>query len=314
MEDDTYGDVTDMGGDSDINSDPDDSPPDFHDMDDEADDLHVDPAQEAARADVVFHMDELLQENANRPDPVIQMRQMPRGGAAADDYVINVDQGDPQQVQQMAQLNGQMAALRQQVQAIQEGLAAPGILNKFATVFVNAVGFASSVATLYFALKSVAFGDDGSAVSAPGQPSIQDGPNADCAGTVGAQDPLPPANSPTAQALYQTWLKESDTAFWENAATFVDLNKPRCYQEQVMFMQYTVDIANGAMKTTPGNWATPADKLKLVASLTDTIHGPGLSSALRSLPTLSNASQPVPRAVAAELMSLALTQWWAKYG
>ncbi len=102
-----------------------------------------------------------------------------------------------------------------------------------------------------------------------------------------------------------------EAAFWENLAVYVTLNKPRPYNEQLIFMRQTEDIAR-RMMTGKFRWAMAKDKVALVDELAAVLAGQGLAAMYRRLPQLTYQDKPLPRAVAANLASYAITQWWAE--
>jgi hypothetical protein len=125
------------------------------------------------------------------------------------------------------------------------------------------------------------------------------------------------AQTPPVPAMTEFWLRsfapDPEGAFWDSIAAFVEADKPRSFPEQLMFMQYTLLLANA--RPTQFRWDSPMGKLRVAEQLASTIAGPGLSHAYRMLPTIRHGekAQALPRAVSAELMSRALVSWWNNY-
>jgi hypothetical protein len=102
-----------------------------------------------------------------------------------------------------------------------------------------------------------------------------------------------------------------EAAFWENVAVYVTNNQPRPYDEQLMFMQFTEDLAL-IMMSQEFRWATARDKVALIYDLAALIAREGLAMMYRRLPELTYRDKPLPRAIAASLASHAIIKWWAE--
>lgn len=122
-----------------------------------------------------------------------------------------------------------------------------------------------------------------------------------------------PVNSQEAKQLADTWANLSDNDYWERYATYVDLNKPRTYQEQLLFMQFTTDLGSLLMRKT-WQWTSEQEKMEQVTLFSNRISDNGLANAYRSVKDTMSNGTPLPRAVAADLLSLALTDWWVNHG
>lgn len=112
-----------------------------------------------------------------------------------------------------------------------------------------------------------------------------------------------------ASAFVQNWRNVSDSDYWDNLATFVDRNHPRAFHEQLLFMQFTEDLARHRM-TREFVWKQASDKLQMVLRLTDNVQSKGLASTYRLLKDLTYQGETLPRAISANLMSHALIVWW----
>jgi hypothetical protein len=218
--------------------------------------------------------------------------QMPRDGVTINDNAtVNFIGSDPIQREELRLLREQVDQLRQQVRAIQDGPAMVRIQTRYIAVACAALGVAiNAAAAVIYAIKTYVAGHDTRRLAAMAN---VDSDNAD------------------SSALAKAWLKNSETEFWENLASFIDKFKPRSFQEQLIFTQITLDVAN-AMPAAKWTWRTPGDKRAAIEALVETINRKGLAAAYRSLPALiyPPENRPYTRAIAAELMSLALTQWF----
>lgn len=196
----------------------------------------------------------------------------------------------------LRELNG---LLRQQVREATQGPRQHGILRRYLTVGFGVVTVASAVIGFYFAVKSV----------------ISEGENAFA--LVGAEDAmvskLPNPDTPATRKLVANWKRSDERDFWTHLAKFVGENKPRSFEEQLLFMQYTEDLALPMMAKNFG-WKNAEAKVDLITSLTEAIHKTGLAKAYKLIPTLKIDGRPLPRAVAANVMSFALVNWWKNYG
>ena len=99
-----------------------------------------------------------------------------------------------------------------------------------------------------------------------------------------------------------------EAAYWGLLSGFVTRNGPRSYPEQLMFMQFTEDIAMLTM-TSKWTWDKAADKLALINQVTETLRTQGAGGAYLLVPTLTYKGQSLPRAIAANITGLALAQW-----
>jgi hypothetical protein len=237
------------------------------------------------------------------PAAEVQLAQMPPEGARVTNHqiLVAVEHGNRQQAQQIQQLQQQVGQLQQQVQAAADGPSCAGILCKYVTIAMSIIGGIAAAPAAYYAVRTFFSGmllasirEEASLVGVEGAPSAA-------------------LDNPDIAEVAKIWLKNSEADFWNNMADFVDANKPRPFEEQLLFTQFTADIAV-ALRKPQWTWATPKDKLDQIAKLSESIQTDGLSAAYRSLPTISYEGKALPRVVAADLMSLALTEWWTNNG
>jgi len=192
-----------------------------------------------------------------------------------------------------------VAVLRQQVQAIHDGPAVGPIRIKYVLIACGVLGGLSAVLSIIFTLKNGLTGSRSLAQVV--------GPLAH------APDSLPPVDPHDAAHIKSYWLRNTEAEFWDALASFVEAEKPRSFQEQLLFSQLTLDMAN-AMPAATWVWNAPGDKVALVEQLADCIQKQGLSAAYRSLPGMTYGdAKPFPRSVAAELISLGLARWQQLY-
>lgn len=263
-------------------------------------------ADEQLQAEInanVDRMNRLLAQNDAIPAAELQMAQMPADGARVTprDVLVAVQQGNQQQMQEMQQLGQQVGELRQQVQAAHDGPSFRGIRCKYVTIAMSVISGVSAGLSIYFMLRTyfapaplMAVHDENRIATA----EEEDTPAAD--------------NADIAQ-IAKIWLKDSEADFWNNMADFADANKPRPFEEQLLFMQFTADIAVTLLKP-QWIWANPKDKLDQISQLAQSIETKGLGATYRSLATITYNGKSLTRVVAADLMSLALTEWWTNNG
>ncbi len=121
--------------------------------------------------------------------------------------------------------------------------------------------------------------------------------------------PLPPDTTEKIKELVRLWNTEGDEKYWEDLATYVDLptqNPPLTLADQVLFMNYTIDLAPGGEAWI---WDSAADVTALVKQLVSAYNSRQRTSDMyRLVSTLRYRQAPLPRAVAAVLLRYALAQ------
>lgn len=251
-------------------------------------DAHLDAPAREQRLALRAAADHVVQQYAN--DPNFDPPRMPREGVMINNAFVHIEvnEADPQQREHMRDLREQIGELQQQVRAVQgRPAAAENITLKYVLATCAIASGISAVLSIIFSIKDHVSGPKARAAAAAANPETD------------------------AAALAKAWLKDSEQSFWDNLANFFETYRPRSFQEQLMFMQLTLDIAN-SIPVAPWTWKSPGDKLAAVVTLVKKIESDGLGAAYRILPTIVYLpeNRPYTRAIGAELMSLALTQWF----
>ncbi|MED1799647.1 hypothetical protein [Brevibacillus porteri] len=118
---------------------------------------------------------------------------------------------------------------------------------------------------------------------------------------------------PEAEEIFMAWKRKSDKDFWENIASNVEsATPPYSYQDLLLFMEFTEDISKYLMQST-FTWENGDEKLTIVKSLADQIDKESFATTLRMLPQLTYKGKILPRTIAANLMSHAITFWYINY-
>ncbi|MFK0165019.1 hypothetical protein [Rhizobium sp. NPDC090279] len=263
-------------------------------------------ADEQRQAEIdanIERLNRILAQDDAIPAAEVQMAQMPADGARVtnQDILVAVEAGNRQQMQEMQQLRQHVGELRQQVQAAADGPACAGIRCKYVTIAMSVIGGISAGLSMYFMLRTYFAPAPLMAVR-----GVMGG-----ATTEDKDAPIP--DNPDIAEIAKVWLKDSEADFWSNMADFVDANKPRPFEEQLLFMQFTADLAVKLLKQ-QWVWSNPKDKLDKIATLAQSIETNGLGPTYRGLAAISYNDKPLSRVVAADLMSLALTEWWTNNG
>jgi len=262
--------------------------------------------------EVIFHSDEATQEAAREqvdaaaliaargeqlPQAEQEMAQLPADGAAPDEVQFHdPPDEDPQEAQAADNLVQGGQVVQQQVAA---AAATPNCYDSNLCKFLSAT---AALVTVIWGGKELLAALIGATKSAR------------MARAVTAGDPGEPGAGADIQKAIEVWKRPTEADYWTNLATFADNAKPRPYQEQLLFMQLTVHFANHLMPAS-WQWSRPSEQLQLVHDLADRIQRDGLGTVYRVLPTLRcgpSKSLP-PRAVLGDLMSRALTRWYANY-
>jgi hypothetical protein len=118
--------------------------------------------------------------------------------------------------------------------------------------------------------------------------------------------PLPPDTGGTIETLVDQWKSFDDAKFWTSLATYVDKNPGALTgPQQIVFMNLTIQLCP---LTGYWLWDNAKDKANMAEQLV-TVYGQNNDTAdmYRSAATLTYNSQPVPRAVTADLLRLALS-------
>lgn len=115
-----------------------------------------------------------------------------------------------------------------------------------------------------------------------------------------------PYSGPDAQSVTNAWVMKDEPTFWSFFSNYVKTNAPRSYPEQLLFMQFTQDIAHRREPSAIVQWTSAEEKLAFIKTISDKISSDGLAAAYELLPTLQHGGQPLPRAVAANIMAMAL--------
>jgi hypothetical protein len=224
----------------------------------------------------------------------LQMAELPPGGAQ------NIAEILPRIGEGIAQILEQIRELRQQVRKIQDGPRLCGIRVKYMLVFGGIVSGINASIALYFTLKKDVASNRVALASMESNLGALPAPLSLAArfsrhGSIHLAIPR----------CRQTWPTGG------RLADFVTNNAPRSYQEQLMFTQFTEDIARDLM---PGTfqWKTARDKLTLIGQLAALIQKQGLAAMYRRLPQMTYQNKPLPRAIAANLASHAILSWWAE--
>lgn len=254
----------------------------------------LDPAARAAHANAVEAGTRIMRTFAGHPDPSVEARQLPREGILVQNFIMTVNQADPEQAQQLQRLQQDVATLRQQVQAIHDGPAIGPIRIKYVLIACGVLGGLSGALSIIFTLKNNLAGPARRAAA--------------------MWQPMHPADPSDVNTVKRFWLKNSEEEFWRGLASFAEAEKPRPFQEQLFFAQQTLDLAN-AMQTVSWRWNSPGDRISLTDQFEAIIRDKGVSAAYRAVSTIpygANAA-PLPRSVAAEVLSLALVRWWINY-
>lgn len=104
------------------------------------------------------------------------------------------------------------------------------------------------------------------------------------------------------------WKMKDEATFWQLLSNFVTVNAPRPVKEQLLFLQFSEDIGAHYMSGL-FTWNSADEKITLIQQMCDVITSKGLAQAYLTVPTLNHAGAPLPRAVAANVMAMALVQW-----
>lgn len=272
---------------------PADEPESELDQEEQDAEANEDAAQQQEAAALAQPAQDAIQEWAvDVNDPIEQVAQLPPGGAVNHLEQVPQDAGN-QQVQ------ADMAQLRSQVERIQARQDAPDKA-KYVMATAGVVTAVYNIIAAYFLIKSNLAG--------PKAEMAEDVTDAE-----GASPPVSP-QSPQAAQLANAWLNESESAFWQNLAVWVRENSPRSWEEQLMFCQYTEDLAL-KLQTGVFRWNRSQDKLAEIANLSALLgQDDGLATMYETLPTIEYGGKPLPRAVAANLGAHAIVQWHASQG
>jgi hypothetical protein len=245
---------------------------------------------------------------------VIQGGQLPAQGAPVHEVAAGAG-GNGDLAGRVTALEGQVRELQSQNRAQTRCM--------FLTVTVGVLTTLSTGLGIYFSMKSLVSGGNGgmgekaelTADLAIGKQSATSDAAARSLGdpNVIAQEVIDKLGA-DGQKLVDAWNNTSEADFWQMLANFVTAKGPRSWEEQLLFCQYVQDISAGAM-TTLYVWHDAADKVAMVDAATDVITTQGLAAMYEHLPTLTyqpvggSASAPLPRAVAANIGSLAISAW-----
>jgi hypothetical protein len=240
--------------------------------------------------EVVEAGEEVDQELAGLPQPEVEDQQLQRNGVEADGIQFHADPGDPAEREPLQVLTDEVRQMRQLVQSVHDGPRLLGYRVKYGLVFFGILSGAVTIGHLIYDLKVTV---DGSGTGPVGVANL--------------------TNSTDIATVKRFWLKNSEAEFWESPASFVEKEKPRPFHEQLIFSQMTLDLANRIAPAHGWVWQTRADKSGLIEKLARLISDKGLAAAYRLLPAITYSGQPLPRPIAAELISLALTRWWVEY-
>ena len=110
------------------------------------------------------------------------------------------------------------------------------------------------------------------------------------------------------QPLIRALEKPTDAEFWTAMAAYVRKFAPRPWDEQLLLNEHSADIYRFTMKAT-WRWSNAVEKLALTDQLARNISELGIATTYEQMPRLRSGDQPVPRAVAARLISAAICKW-----
>ena len=123
---------------------------------------------------------------------------------------------------------------------------------------------------------------------------------------LGAFPPFDPQLVATIQASATLLISQPDSAFWTAASTYVTQQKPVALLEQLMWMNYTVNLGIGLMPM-PFIWNDGNDKLTMITNAAASIKNNGLAATYAAVPGWTYNSQSIPRSVSAGVMALAIS-------
>jgi hypothetical protein len=283
-------------------------------MDDDIDDTdsESDESESDERADdesITFHAENpvIAQEAADGARDLeanmvnfIDVDEIKAGASIPEGGVDNPREIDALLGEGIAELREINAQMHQLITAAQARPAAEQATGKWSAIACGILGGVTAILSTIYAIKTYYDSQN-----------KQPPPFAAAGGDLG-EDPgvLPAQLLPSTQKVVAALDALSDAQYWERFAAYVDKYRPCHWDEQLLFSQHTADIFQYRVKPI-WQWQSATDKLSLVTSLVDTIRNDGLAAAYRSLHGLTAAGKAVPRAVAANLVSLAICQWYA---
>ncbi len=118
--------------------------------------------------------------------------------------------------------------------------------------------------------------------------------------------PFEPNLVSTVAANATLLISAPDSTFWSAMSSYVAAEKPVSVYEQLLWMNYTTDLAVGLM-TAPFFWNNGNDKVALIQSATSSIQSNGLAATYAAAAGWTYNGQPIPRAVTASILTLAIS-------
>lgn len=122
-------------------------------------------------------------------------------------------------------------------------------------------------------------------------------------GTGASDIPVDESLKDKVDQVVDQWRAESDDDYWKDFADYLDAS-PMTIADQIYFVNYTSKFFQ---LLEPWFWDSSVDEINLVTTLTDAVKGKAPSELYRQVITLRYKDQPLPRAVAAEVLYLALS-------
>lgn len=122
-------------------------------------------------------------------------------------------------------------------------------------------------------------------------------------------DSIPDDEKEKISELLEKWKSQSDSDYWNSLANFVDSNNEDfrlSIADQILFMNYTIEYSPCI---TPWIWDKTQDKVDKVNQLIDVYNknGSKTSAMFRAVTTIIYNGTPLPRAISADILSLALS-------